>query len=247
MSEILDMVLATATEQTNKANEIADKILAATTDRTKRVHEIRTDENTQDEKVKAFQEWFDKANAKIEEQVAAIEEYIKTTLLASVDESEVETLREQYKELKTGVSTALNFAKTVPGYSEEALANVPDLKSLRGGTSGAGTGGKRPRVERMSFSTNSEGPWTEVDKDGKTNFTLMAQRLSKESGTKVEVKDLQSAAFEAAGTDDLSTLNGRVFSFAYSAGDKNYFVKVQPVDKSAAEDNAPAETESAAE
>lgn len=237
MSEILDMVVATLTDATNKANEKAEKILAATTDRTKMVHEIRTAEDSTDEKIKAFQDWYEKANAKIEEQVAAIDEYIKAEKLGdTLDEAALNALREQYKELKVQVTSAVNFAKTVPGFSEETLAKVPELKSLRGGTSGAGTGGKRPRVERISFGTNSEGPWTEVDKDGKTNFTLLAQRLSKEASTKVEVKDLQAAAFEAAGTDDLSSLDGKVFTFAHSIGEgdkaKNYFVKVQPAVKS---------------
>lgn len=241
------MVVATLSDATNKANAVADKILAATTDRTKRVHELRTEENPQDEKIAAFQKWYEAANAKIEEQVAAIDEYIKSELLAEVPEGDVNALREQYKELKTQVTSAVNFAKTVPGFSEETLKEVPELKSLRGGTSGGGTGGKRPRVERISFSTSAEGPWTEVDKDGKTNFTLLAQRLSKESASKVEVKDLQAAAFDAAGTNDLSSLEGKVFTFAHSVGEKNYFVKVQPQvkgteDESPAEESAP-ETE----
>lgn len=237
MSEILTMVVATLTDATQKANKVAEEILAATTDRTKMVHEIRTAENSDDEKIAAFQKWYEAANAKIEEQVAAIDEYIKSEKLgASLDETALNAKREQYKELKTQVTSAVNFAKTVPGFTEETLKEVPELKSLRGGTSGGGTGGKRPRVERISFSQNSEGPWTEVDKDGKTNFTLLAQRLSKDVGSKVEVKDLQAAAFEAAGTDDLSSLDGKVFTFAHSVGEgdkaKNYFVKVQPAVKS---------------
>lgn len=248
MSDILNMVVATLTDATNKANAVADKILAATTDRTKRVHELRTDENTTDPKIKAFQEWYEQANAKIEEQVAAIDEYIKSQHLSEISEDEVNALREEYKTLKTSVVSAQNFAKTVPGFTEDALKDVPDLKSLRGGTSGGGTGGKRPRVERLSFSTNSEGPWTEVDKDGKTNFTLLAQRLSKEVGSKVEVKDLQAAAFDAAKTDDLSSLNGTVFTFAHRVGEgdksKTYFVKVQPQVKESTSESA---TESASE
>ena len=243
MSDILNMVTATLTDATNKANSVADKILAATTDRTKVVHELRTDPNTDDETIKKFQAWYEQANAKIEEQIAAIDEYIKANKIQSED-VDVDALKEEYKTLKTQVTSAINFAKTVPGFSEDALKDVPELKSLRGGTSGGGTGGKRPRVERLSFSTNAAGPWTEVDKDGKTNFTLLAQRLSKEVGSKVVVKDLQSAAFESAGTDDLSSLDGKVFTFAHSVGEgdkaKNYFVKVQPAVKGS-EDEAKAE------
>src|SRR5690348_13806000 len=149
MSEILDMVVATLTDATNKANEKAEKILAATTDRTKMVHEIRTEENSTDEKIAAYQKWYEAANAKIEEQTALIDEYIKSEKLGdTLDEAALSALREEYKELKTQVTSAVNFAKTVPGFTEETLKAVPDLKSLRGGTSGGGTGGKRPRVER---------------------------------------------------------------------------------------------------
>jgi hypothetical protein len=247
MSEILDMVVATLTDATAKANKVADEILAATTDRTKMVHEIRTAEDTDDEKIKAFQQWYEAANAKIEEQVAAIDEYIKAEKLGtSLDEAALNAKREEYKGLKTQVTSAVNFAKTVPGFTEETLKAVPELKSLRGGTSGGGTGGKRPRVERISFAASADGPWTEVDKDGKTNFTLLAQRLSKDSGTKVEVKDLQAAAFEAAGTDDLSSLEGKVFTFSHSVGTgdkaKNVFVKVQPAVKGDESEDKPAET-----
>jgi hypothetical protein len=180
----------------------------------------------------------------MEAEIAKADEYIKGKYLTEVSEEDVNSLKEEYKSLKEQVNSARKFAATIPGFTEEALKDVPDLKSLRGGTSGGGTGGKRPRIERLSFSTKADGPWTEVERDGKTNFTLLAQRLSSETKSKVEVKDLQAAAFESAGTDDLSTLNGSVFTFAHSIGDATYWVMVQPVDKSEAkaEDN---ETEDA--
>lgn len=254
MSDILDMVTATLTAATNAANEKAEKISAATTDRSKRVHELRTDENTEDAQIKAFQTWYEQANQKIEEEVSKVDEYIKGKYLTEVNEEELTALKEEYKELKAKVSAARKFAETaVPGYTPETFKDVPELKSLRGGTSGGGTGGKRPRVERMSWAKSSEGPWTEISAKGKnskgeevekTNFTLAAQRLSTEAKTKVEVKDLQSAAFEAAGTDDLKTLNGRVFDFAYTVGDATYWLRVQPTatEESTEEESTEGET-----
>ena len=61
-----------------------------------------------------------------------------------------------------------------------------------------------------------------------TNFTVLSHALKSAFDTKVEVKDLQAAAFEAAGTDDLNTLDGKVIEFAYTVGETNVFVKVQP-------------------
>ena len=154
------------------------------------------------------------------------------------DESTVNGLKEQYKTLKDGIAAARKFALTIPGATEDSLKDVPALKNLRGSTAGkGGTGGKRPRLVATEYRTSTSEPWVEVstereDKDGAkvqvTNFTVLAAALSKAFGAKVEVKDLQSAAFDAAGTDDLNTLEGKPFDFATSVGDKTVFVKVTP-------------------
>lgn len=244
---MLDMVRQTIAKQTEQANGLVEKISAATSDTGKLVHEIRTDENVTDETVKAFQDWYDKANAAIEAKVAEIDAYIKANLLPSqnLSETDVEALKEQYRELKSGIKSAMGFVATLPGYDPEKF-DVPELKNLRGGTSGgnSGEGGKRPRLAAIWVNDTLIEKVTTNPKTGEdvhtSNFTLAAQAISKDSKSKVEVKDLQAAAFEAAKTDDLSTLAGTVFDFVYSSGEKNYKVKVQP----AVKDATPANTES---
>lgn len=253
MSDMITLVKATLTEATNNANALADKIGAATTDRSKRVHEILSDSTTEDENVKKFQEWEEKLLASLEEQREKVAAYVTEKYLTEVSEEEVTALKEQYKAAKEQVVTARKFAATIPGFTDETLKDVPELKNLRGGSTGSGSGGKRTRVERIGISTDDGKTYTDIHetvKDAKTgedvdkaNFTIAAKWLSKDAKSKVEVKDLQAAAFEAAKTDDLSSLNGKIFDFAYSVGDKRYFVKVQPAVKgSESEDEATTET-----
>lgn len=236
MSELREMIIASITDLTGQANEVAARIGAATTDRTKIVHDMLTDESTTDEKVKAFQTWKEQILAKLEEEEAKARDYVASKL-PEADESNVETDKASYKELADKVKTARKFYLSggVPDAKEEDLADVPALKTLRGGTAGGGSGSKRPRLQRIAYRTSTEDNWTEVSKQAKNakgeevtvaNFTVLAQAL-KPLG-KVEVKDLQAAAFETAGTDDLSTLDGKVFEFAITAGETNVFVQVQP-------------------
>lgn len=242
-NDMLTMLATGLTSQTGEANGLAEKISAATSDRTKLVHDHLTDENTEDEKILAYQEFVEKANAEIEAQTEAARAYVMEKYLPEVDDSAIEAQKTQYAALVAQIKAARKFASTIPGYKDEDLAEVPALKTLRGGTAGGGTGSKRPRLQRVSYRTATNQPWVEVStqragKDGTevtvTNFSLLATTLKDVFKAKVEVKDLQAAAFDAAGTDDLSTLNGNVFDFATSVGDKTVFVQVQP--KSATEE-----------
>lgn len=245
MSDLKNLILATLTSQTEEANALATRIAAATTDRTKMVHEILTDENATDDYVVTYQQWEEKALAKIEEERAKVVAKITAEKFADVDEATVEALKTEYKGKVDAVKAARKYAEVaIPDLTEEDLKAVPDLKTLRGGTAGkGGTGGKRPRVNAISFRDSASGPWTEasVERDDAknpgakvkvTNFTVLSGALKDAYGAKVEVKDLQAAAFEAAGTDDLNTLDGKVFDFAISVGEgdnaKNVYVKVQP-------------------
>jgi hypothetical protein len=230
------MIVASITSLTDEANVVASRISAATTDKTKLVHDILTDEETTDEKIKAFQSWKEALLAKLEEEEAKAREHA-ATLLPTGEETDVDKDKATYKELADKVKTARKFyLTTLPGATEDDLKDVPALKTLRGGTASSG-GGKRPRVQRISYRASTTENWTEVSKQAKnakgedvtvTNFTVLAQELHKVYKAKVEVKDLQAAAFDAAGTDDLNSLDGKVFEFATSVGDKTVFVQVQP-------------------
>lgn len=256
-NDILAMVVKTLRDAVEAANGLADRIAAASKDTKARVHELRTDPNTTDPEVKEYQEWYEKANAAIEKRTADIDAKIAAKL-SNTETEDVDALKTQYGENKTNATTARKFLDTLPGVSaeekESALKDVPELKTLRGGSSGSGGGGKRPRLERVSFSSDNgttyseiweeiENPKTKV-KENKVNFTIVARKLAKEFGSKVEVKELQAAAFDAAKTDDLSTLNGKVFDFAYSVGEKNVFLRVQPKDNSEAESSDTEATDS---
>lgn len=242
MSDLKDMVVASLTELTEQANERATKIAAATTDRSKMVHDYLTADEPADETIAEFQKWEEEALAKIEEQRSKAADYVTSKYLAAVDESTVDALKEEYKTLADKAKTARKFyLNNVPGAEESDLEKVPALKTLRGGTSGGG-GGKRPRINAIEYRIGASGEWVDVSQQAKnakgedvtvTNFTVLAKALKSATDVKVEVKDLQAAAFEAAGTDDLSTLNGKVIEFAYTVGEHNVFLKVQPKDNSA--------------
>lgn len=236
-NDMLTMVGTALTGQTEQANALATKIAAATTDRSKAIHDTITDPETTDPEVKAFQEYEEKMLAALEEQRAILVGKVEEKM-GTVSESDVDALKVEYKGIVDQIKAARKFAATIPGYTDETFKDVPALKNLRGSTAGkSGTGGKRPRLVSVEFRATTKDEWTEAyttreGKDGETvrvsNFTVLAGALKDKFGTKVEVKDLQAAAFEAAGTDDLNTLEGKVFEFATSVGDKTVFIKVAP-------------------
>ena len=242
MADLKAVLISTIAEDVEQANALAARIGAATTDRTRLVHDILNPaegEEVSDETVAKFIAWREQALAKIEEQENAVREYVTANLLPDAAEVDVDALKTEYKSAADKVKTARKFFLTnIPGATEDDLKDVPALKTLRGGTAGGGgTGGKRPRVQSIAYRLNASDPWTEVsdtreDKEGNTvsftNFTVLAQTLKSVTGTKVEVKDLQASAFAAAGTDDLNSLDGKVFEFVQTVGEANVFVKVQP-------------------
>jgi hypothetical protein len=258
---MVQMVMTTVTEQVNKANALVKTINENTTDKGKLVHDIRTDENVTDDKVREFQKWFAQAEAAIAKRVSEIDEHIKANLLPKSEDVDVEALKVQHKALKDSVKAALTFVQSIPAYDPETF-KVPDLANLRGGTSaGTGQGGKRPRLNRIWVNLDgSEGNGTLISKDTKnakgedvtvSNFTLAAAHIGKATKSKVEVKDLQAAAFAAAKTDDLSTLGGSVFDYYFEAGTdanrKNVKVTVEPKGDEDSSDDSSEETTPEAE
>ena len=241
----IDMVALLATqvkETTEEANALGVKIGEMTTDRTKAIHDLLTADETKDETIAKWQAYREAALASIAEAEATLEAeeakayaYAESTLPAQ-DADKVVADIAAHKVLVEQVKSALVYAKKIPGYTEEAFKDVPALKNLRGKDTGKG-GSKRPRIERAAFRVGTKAAWTEAkttktEDDGTevdvTNFTVLALALKDAFKTKVEVKELQAAAFEAAGTDDLSSLDGKVFDFAHSVGDNTVFIQIQP-------------------
>lgn len=256
LNPMVEMVRVTVTDQIEKANALVKTINENTTDKGKLVHDIRTDENSTDEKVKEFQAWFQQAEAAIAKKVAEIDGYILSNLMPKSEPVDVEALKTQHKALKDSIKAALTFVQSVPGYNADSF-KVPDLANLRGGTSsGTGQGGKRPRLNRIWVNVDgSKGEGTLISKATKnakgedvevSNFTLAAAAIGKATKSKVEVKDLQAAAFAAAKTDDLSTLGGQVFEYFFEAGEKenrkNVKVTVEPKGDSDTSDDSADET-----
>lgn len=231
---LADVAKAALTQQVATANDLVRQITAATADTGNLVADIRTDESTADPTVKAFQEWLEKVQSAIENKTAEINEHIKANLMPSREDVDVDALKTQYNELRKVIREGLGWVKSIGG----DISDVPDLKSLRGGSSSAagGNGPRRPRVNDILVNGESIAQDVRNAKTGKVerkaNFTFAAAAISKAADAKVEVSDLQSAAFEAAKTDDLKSLNGEPFSFNYNVGEgdkvKTFDVKVYP-------------------
>lgn len=230
LSSVDPMLLLVAQDAANKitkANAIAEKYAASNTDEKKLVHEIREDGDASDENVQKFRAYKEQVLAALESATAKINAYITENLLPTRENIDPEVVKEEHKAAKKAATTALEYLEQNAGDLIDALReeyNVGDLKNLRGGSTsgGTGTGGKRPRVTDIWIDGES------IQKDGKANFTMLANALKKISKTDVAVKDLQGAAFTAAKTEDLKSLDGEIFEFSFSAGDRNYMIRVQP-------------------
>lgn len=214
------------TEQINSANAVADKVINA--DNTnKLIHEVR--ETSDDETIAKFREWFDLANAEILRREQEIDKYIVDQGLVTVETVDVDKETENYKALSQTIKAMQGALAAIPG-GADAAKNLPDLKSLPGvrkssstGSSG-GTGIKRPRLSAIT-ADYGDGPVdiyeTKKGENGQpdtnvANLTTLSKALAAKFKTKVEVKDLQTDLFKAAGTDDLSTLDGKPVTFTVS-------------------------------
>lgn len=229
-TDVFGVVQVMVEDQVAKANAIAEEVQKSRVNVGKVVHEIRKDENTTDERVKAFQKNMEKASAQIEKWTKEIDEYIKTELVqtSSMTDEAYEAKKAEYAELKKGINAALKLAANLPGYVEgETFKSVTPLQTLSGGTSGAATGTKRPRLASLTIDGEEIFTVKKTDEgDVKSyTFTAAAAHLSTKEH-KVNPSDLSAAAFAAAGTDDLSTVND--VEFVYSVGDKDFSFTVIP-------------------
>lgn len=228
-TDVFGAVRTMVEEQTAKANAIADEVQKSRVNVGKVVHEIRKDENATDEKVVKYQKDMEKAAAQIEKWTKEIDEYIKANLVqtSSMSDEAYEAKKTEYAELKKGINNALKLAAGLPGYSEEVFKDLPALVTLSGGTSGSATGTKRPRLASLTIDGEEVFTIKETD-EGKVKsftFTAAAAKLSTKEH-KVNPSDLSAAAFAAAGTDDLSTVND--VEFNYSVNGKDYAFVVVP-------------------
>jgi len=252
-SEVFGAIREMIVSQTNEANSIAEEVKKSRVDVNKLVHEQRTDENTTDEVVKAFQTKLAQLDARREKMISDVTEHIKANLPKSEMSDDVYKVKsEKYAELRKGIKSTLKLAENIPGYKDsDAFKDLPALKTLTGATAGTGTGVKRPRLSYLSMN----GDEVFVMKDGKDEagnktqvksytFTLAAEKInSAVKGAKVKPSDLSAAAFESAGTDDLSSVDG--VEFNYSVNGSEFAFKVSAT-ANASEDEADSTDEATA-
>lgn len=228
-TDLLGMVKIDLSQKIEQANSIAARVAASKAGTGNLVHEIALELPTDDATITKTREWLDKVDVAREAKMAELYEYVKANAMPSGDgEVDVEALTVEYKALKASISAGQSFVKvSVP---DADLSDLPELKSLRGGTvgkSGAAGDTKRPRIAAIwcdgEAITAKNGKGEDV-----SNLSVLATYLSKRHDTKVEVKDLQMHTFAAAGTDDLKTLDGKVFTFSVNVGDQSHTIKVQP-------------------
>lgn len=232
LNELGKVILEQIKSDAAKANK-AHATIAAQEDSAKAAFELR--ETSDDPEVVKFRQWFEAANAEIEKRVAAVTDYIKGNLIKSMSAEDVAAAQATYDAAKTSYESGLNYLVSVhPDAKDEIKAWVTQAvpvagKRSRKASAGTGEGGIKPRVKSVSVNGKT-ATMTVKTKDGdqdKSNFTAAALMLATDeyAGTKVEVKDLQSAWLSAAKVDDWKNAPDTV-EFSFSAGEKNFTILV---------------------
>ena len=142
-------------------------------------------------------------------------------------EDQVKVATETLSALREQAKAALTFL--VQAYGEGARELLPaSLKAKRGGGGAKGTTGiKRPRMQAIVVQNTEDEVLLHLmagaeKPEDKPTFSALAKWLSDTTDTKVETPALQDAAFSAAGTKDLSTVEK--VEFAFTIGDAVYFI-----------------------
>lgn len=212
-AEVLDQY-RTAVEAANKAAEDFKAITSGAEERI--VSFLNTSE---DEQVVKFREYRDKVTAQIEAAQKKLDDaednarkYAESQV--ATDDGDPAAIKEQAMKSRreaNEIAKALSVLVGEEAFTEAAKeAGIPDLAGIRGAGNKGATGIRRPRLERATVNGHPV-----ADKDGKTSFGLIESYIGKAYG-KVDGNDLRSAAFQAAGTDDLSTVKGEEISFTFT-------------------------------
>ena len=186
------------------------------------VHQYRDDAETEDEKVLAYRTAMDQVSVRILEWQKDVEAHIIAEGYVSTSPVDVEAVTSEFNEFRKQIKAAVSMLKNLPG-GEEVITHLPELKSLPGARTSASAGVARPRVSEVAVMAVDESAFTALhgtgpkDKDGNatrvSNFSVLARYFTR-SDTPVSVSELHAAAFAAAGTEDLASLNGTPFEFA---------------------------------
>lgn len=230
MSTLTIDPLAIYSNAVTAANEIGRKIQAANSDRTDAVKSVL--DTSDDAKIVKFREGraalleqIETIQAKITNGEAMIKEYAEK-LVPGVDadfdkDAETKKFIAARKTANDARKALLNFVSEEDLAAAEKELGIVPIVSLRGtgkaGSSGGATGVKRPRISAATM--NGTSVWKKGSDDSKVDFTSLAVAAKSDADT------LKNAAFEAAGTKDLNSLEaGSTVSF--TVGENNFVVTI---------------------
>lgn len=217
MSEsAIQQLVAVATEKFTEANAIAEKVAKSHGSVAKDVKEAR--ENSEDPTVVKFREWYDKAQAKINEEIEKVNAYIlgEGGLVKgnTMTDDEVDKAKDEHKAIVKSAKEAWSAAESVATILGETMPAKPEVLTFSGKPSsqgaGGATGGRRLRFDRV-----------EVNGAEVKNLSAVSQKIKSDTGKSVSAADLQKALFESAGTEDVAKIGDHTFGWSETDADGN--------------------------
>ncbi len=199
-------------EQTSAFNLLADKIIHAG-NATKLISEMRDEAETSNDQILKFREYKDKLLMNLHENEAKIDSYIVESGLVDTTPVDVPATTEKAKAIATQVKNLKAVIAGFPG-GIEALTGIPELSKLPGivrNSSATGEKTYRPRI--ASLTCNGVSIFETKGDKHIANVTILKLHLAKNEKVTVETSKLQELLFAAAGTHDLTTLNGAPVNF----------------------------------
>ena len=205
-----------------QANGIAAQLNAAG-NVLKLVHEVR--ENSEDPKLVAFREYRENVLKALADAETEAETHIRDAGLVNVEPVDVEALSKEYATLADQANAVRGTIVKI--FGEDAVKEWPNLVKPDGmRKAGAATGTPKPRWQ--SITVGGKEIFTETVKDGVTTravtLTALSQWMTTQlpRGQAVDSSKLRDEVFVAAGTKDISTLNGRPVEMVFTSGDKTW-------------------------
>lgn len=210
-----DALLDIVNENVDKANAIALEAKSALGNSAKMVKDLREDPQTDDETIRKFQTDQTLILAKLEEITVKVNDYIKTKKLGNVSwtDEQTEAKRKEHREYKAAATAAFKAVANMNEILGLPEPEMPELLTFSGTTAkgGSGTGTRRLRFDRV-----------EVNGEVVKNLSAVAQKIKSATGESVSAKELQSAVFSAANSEDMDVIAslGDV-EFQWTATDKD--------------------------
>lgn len=236
MSSLLSPLADAIAQVIEESNVVARRVIASQ-ERQSGKQIFETIKTSEDPKVVKFREFKEQLLAKLEAAEKATEEYVKAELLGAaetISDEEMETLRQQHRDAKAKVKAAIDLAKMQPDYTSAWEESLPAMLTFRkGGSVGAATGIKRPRLD--SAQINGEA-FSVIKKNAKTGevtegvtFTAIALELVKrEKANGSDVKVTSADLVAAAAATDANWQSSNSVEFVWAGPSANYTLTVFP-------------------